>query len=630
MKKIFSIIFLLFTLTLYAEPIKEQRARELAVSFFNGGPMTRSVSAEVDLVWSGNALAETPALKAMSDTPELPSLYIFNRTDSDGFVIIAGDDRVRPVLAYSKEDAFDMNNIADGARFLISAWGEVIQSIRSGSGNRFTADATIEDLTNVKEELIYETALWGQGEPYNREAPEMEGQRCVTGCLATAMAIIAYYHEYPLKGTGTTPEFQCVYNDVTYTIPANELGREYDYDNMLFDYRNEYTDEQAAAVSALMKDTGTALKMRYSPYESYSFYIDALIAFSKYFGYSKDARMEMAESYTYDKWVAILKENLNEFGPTFYSGQTTSGGHAFVVDGYDNMNYFHFNFGWNGSSNGYYYLPDNLGFSYYQRALTNLYPDENGTSQYTDNIAAYYYSNKYPGIVSTAGKHESNKTFNVYLGDFINLSVVDFTNGKFLLRLYDKNGNLKEDLNEIDYTYTLAPDRLGWIGDLIPVTITSEIAPGDRIKVFYKGDNSTDWQLLRPFDSNALSEILLIASDVAEIQSKLNMEYHKNERLLRFYTYELALTISVEDLDQQKIMEPIDVPCMYYGDVDMSQIPGGTYNIIFESGPVKHTLQVTMPDLPADSATSSTGGLSSQIIDDGKIHDPSELPLRMR
>ena len=77
-------------------------------------------------------------------------------------------------------------------------------------------------------------------------------------------------------------------------------------------------------------------------------------------------------------------------------------------------------------------------------------------------------------------------------------------------------------------------------------------------------------------------------------------------------------------------MEPIDVPCMYYGDVDMSQIPGGTYNIIFESGPVKHTLQVTMPDLPADSATSSTGGLSSQIIDDGKIHDPSELPLRMR
>ena len=630
MKKIFSIIFLLFTLTLYAEPIKEQRARELAVSFFNAGPMTRSVSAEVDLVWSGNALAETPVLKTMSDTPEQPSLYIFNRTDSDGFVIIAGDDRVRPVLAYSKDDSFDMNNIADGARFLISAWCEVIQSIRSGSGNRFTADATIDDLTNVKEELIYETALWGQGEPYNREAPEMEGQRCVTGCLATAMAIIAYYHEYPLKGTGTTPEFQCVYNDVTYTIPANELGREYDYDNMLFDYNNGYTDVQANAVAALMKDTGTALKMQYSPYESYSFYIDALIAFSKYFGYSKDARMEMAESYTYDEWVAILKENLNEFGPTFYSGQTKSGGHAFVVDGYDNMNYFHFNFGWDGSSNGYYYLPDNLGFSYYQRALTNLYPDENGTSQYTDNIAAYYYSNKYPGIVSTAGKHESNKTFNVYLGDFINLSAVDFTNGKFLLRLYDKNGNLKETLNEISYEYSLAPDHLGWIRDLIPVTITSEIAPGDRIKVFYKGDNSTDWQLLRPYSSDSKSEIIVMASDVAEIQSKLNMEYHKNERLLRFYTYELALTISVEDLDQQKIMEPIDVPCRYYGDVDMSQIPGGTYNIIFESGTVKHTLQVTMPDLPADSATSSTGGLSSQIIDDGKIHDPSELPLRMR
>lgn len=616
MKKIFSIIFLLFTLTLYAEPIKEQRARELAVSFFNAGPMTRSAAADVDLVWSGSDFAETPALKTMSAAPEAPSVYIFNRSDRDGFVIIAGDDRVRPVLAYSKKDAFDMNNIADGARFLISAWCEVIQSIRSGSGNRFTADATIEDLTNVKEELIYETALWGQGEPYNRESPVMEDQRCVTGCLATAMAIIAYYHKYPLKGTGTTPEFQCIYNDVTYTIPANELGREYDYDNMLFDYRNGYTDEQAAAVSALMKDTGTALKMQYSPYESYSFYIDALIAFSKHFGYSKDARMEMAESYSYDEWVDVLKDNLNDFGPTFYSGQSTSGGHAFVVDGYDNMDYFHFNFGWNGSSNGYYYLPENVGYSYAQRAIVNMYPDENGTSQYTYNLAAYYYASDWPGVRSEAAKYQTGVPFNLYLGAIVNLGAVDFTKGTFAFRLYDKSGNLKEVLkDDIEFEDQLRPEYNLYVNGPYSVTINSDIEPGDRIKVYYKGEGSTEWQLLRPFDSYARSEIIVMAADAAEIQSKLNMEYHKNQRLFRFYTYDLALSISVKNQNDQEIMVPIDVPCMCYGDVDMSQLPGGTYDIIFASGTVEYTLQVTMPELPEEPIQSSGGSASLEIIE---------------
>ena len=628
MKKIFSIIFLLFTLTLYAEPIKEQRARELAVSFFNGGPMTRSVSAEVDLVWSGNALAETPALKTMSDTPELPSLYIFNRTDSDGFVIIAGDDRVRPVLAYSKEDSFDMNNIADGARFLISAWCEVIESMRSSNGNRFTADATIEDLSDIQDELIYETALWDQGEPFNREAPVMEDAKSVTGCVATAMSIIAYYNQYPAKGTGTTPEYQCSYNGIAYTIPANELGRTYDYSKMLFDYSNDYTEEQANAVAALMKDMGTAFMMGYSPVGSGAYDIDALYGIINYFGYSKDARMEMAESYSYDEWVDIIKENLNEFGPTYYSGGSTSGGHAFVVDGYDNKDYFHFNFGWSGFSNGYYYLPENVGYSYAQRAIVNMYPDENGTSQYTYNLAAYYSNYYWPGVRSEAAKYQTGVPFNLYLGAIVNLGAVDFTKGTFAFRLYDKSGNLKEVLkDDIEYEGQLIPEHNLYGDGPYSVTINSDIEPGDRIKVYYKGEGSTEWQLLRPYSSDAKSEIIVMASDVAEIQSKLNLEYSKSDRTLTLYSDDLALTISLEDMNNQALMEPVDLPAIYYTPVNMSSLPGGTYNFIIASGSIEYTLQITLPDPPEIPAVSS---IINPMIIKGPNGDQSDVPSIIR
>lgn len=619
MKKIFSIIFLLFTLSLYAEPITEQRAREIAVKFFNGN-QTKSASVDVELIWAGNDLSESSSVARPSQlSASLPSIYIFNRVDGKGFVVIAGDDRVRPILAYSKESVFNVENMADGARFILSCWCEQVEAVRSRQGQERFSETPIILALEEEGGLIYETPLWGQGEPFNREAPTMGGERCVTGCLATAMSIISYYNKYPAAGKGTTPEYTCSYNGVTYTIPANELGRTYNYNLMLADYRGgSYTDEQANAVAALMKDMGTAIRMQYSPIESSANYTDALIAFAHNFGYSKTARLEMADSYQYDEWVNILKNNLDLYGPTFYSGQSGSdgsGGHAFVLDGYDNQDYFHINFGWNGNSNGYFYLPNGITYDYYQRAILGLEPDENSESTYTDHVVAYWSSSEYPGIRSDASKYEKGSEFNIYFGGVLNLGM-DYFDGQFKIGLYSKDGVEKEILKSGIWFNSLAPDYWIRMSGPFTVTITSDIEPGDRLKVYYKG-NYSDWQLLRPYDHYSISEIVVMALNTEEIQKSLNIQYLKPSRTLYFLS-DLALTVSVEDGESQTVVEPADFSSGSTGSVSMATLEGGTYKVVFASGSVEYELTLILPDPPAEQA--QTMAAEEMVLDLEEVH----------
>lgn len=616
MKKIFSIIFLLFTFSLYAETITEQRARDIAVNFFNS-VQTKSASVEVDLIWAGNDLTVKSSASRFSQTSaSLPSIYIFNRTDGNGFVVVAGDDRVRPILAYSRENSFDLDNMADGARFILSCWCEQVEAVRSRQGQeRFSESAIISALA-VGDERLYNTPLWGQGAPFNIEAPVMEGQRCVTGCLATAMSIIAYYNQWPVSGSGTTPAYTCSYNDNTYTIPANVLGRTYDYASMLSDYRSGYTEAQANAVAALMKDAGTALKMKYSPIESSANYSDALYAFTHYFGYCKSAKLEMASNYQYDEWVEVLKDNLENYGPTFYSGQSGSdgsGGHAFVLDGYDNQDYFHINFGWDGTSNAYYYLPTGMSYRYYQRAILGLEPDETGTSTYTDHLLAYWANSDYPGIRSDAAKYVKNQPFNIYFGGVLNVGMVPFS-GNFAIRLCDKNGAVKETIKDDIYFSNVNPNYWVYKNNPYSVTITQDIEPGDRLKVYYNGQYS-DWQLLRPIDANAVSEIVVMALNVEEIQKSLNIQYMKSTRALYFYS-NMALTVSVEDEMSQTVVSPVNVPSKTTSSVSMASLEGGTYKVLFASGSVEYELTLVLPEPTAEPVQARAA--EEVVVDLGK------------
>ena len=349
MKKIFLLLIsICATSTLSAGPIGEARARQIAEEFFAEHSITRS-SEPIELEWAGNTINEPINV---GDKLNTSLMYIYTRGENSGFVVVAGDSNVTPIIAYSLDSTINTNDMADATREILDAWCKQIDAARKEQ-----IPATTHVTTRSGDELLYETALWNQGEPYNWEAPVYDGYRSVTGCAATAAAIICNYNRWPDYGVGTTPEYSYYdRNDVLRTVPSNTLGRAYDYDNMLLDYNNGYSEEQGNAVAALMKDMGTAIYMSYHYTESGASAFNNVHAFSNYFKYSKEAQLLCKDNYGNATWNEMMRENLRKCGPTYYSGGSNNGGHAFVIDGYSG-DYFHINYGWGGSANAWYLLP---------------------------------------------------------------------------------------------------------------------------------------------------------------------------------------------------------------------------------------------------------------------------------
>lgn len=530
MKKIFLLLTLLSTsLTLSAAPIGEARAREIAEEFFAKNSTTRS-AATIELEWAGESIS-APVSRANDIDDAL--IYIYTRGDNDGFVIIAGDDSIAPIIAYSFDTTIDSENMAEATKAIIDAWGAQIKAVRKGT---LQMNTNTTATTRYGGELLYDTALWNQSDPYNREAPMIDGDRAVTGCVATAISIICYYNKWPEKGVGTTPEYS--YEDAyghTHTIEANTLGRTYKYINMLADYNNGFNNTQANAVAALMKDVGTAVHMQYHPDASGAYDIDVPKALINHFGYSKQCRLAYRDGYDSDDWYDIMRENLNNFGPTYYSGSGDQGGHAFVVDGYAPDNYFHFNFGWGGYGNGHFLFPE---IEYYdsQVTLLNLEPDKDGTSKYRDNILLYSYAfgggTTLRGITSDATKYAANSEFSVTLGYISNCGVRVF-NGEVALVHCNKDGEWKKQL----YTATIEglDIRYSYYEDYPVVVTLDDIEEGDLLRIYFKSSDSDEWIWARAYNSEADDEIEICATP-ERVAENIRFIYNKAENAIYLHS----------------------------------------------------------------------------------------------
>ena len=154
--------------------------------------------------------------------------------------------------------------------------------------------------------------------------------------------------------------------------------------------------------------------------------------------------------------------------------------------------------------------------------------------------------------------------------------------------------NFKDDI----YFSNVNPNYWVYKNNPYSVTITQDIEPGDRLKVYYNGQYS-DWQLLRPIDANAVSEIVVMALNTKEIQKSLNIQYMKSTRALYFYS-NMALTVSVEDEMSQSVVSPVDVPSKTTSSISMASLVGGTYKVVFASGSVEYELVLVLPDPPAE------------------------------
>ncbi len=344
MKRILIILLLLsFPLTSSAEKVSLEKARRVASNFCSAMPATKAAST-LQLVAGGD------------------ELYVFQR-GGGGFVIVSGEDAAVPVLGYSYTGKFESGDMPSNCKAWLEEYKKQIRFIRnSGAGRSPQAEALWDELLvptkagegGYEPQLLLTTANWDQGNPYNILCPEIDSVRCLTGCVATAGAIVAKYYNFPQSCSGTIPGYVFEYQGNHYTVPPHDLSGGYDWDYMPMSTTTITTDRQKAAIAELMYDMGTIAQAMYG--------LDATSAYTAvlyegmigYLGFDSNAQYLFRRNYADSVWIEMLKRDLNETGPIMYAGNSEDGGHQFILAGYDTKNNFYVNWGWSGSWNGYY------------------------------------------------------------------------------------------------------------------------------------------------------------------------------------------------------------------------------------------------------------------------------------
>lgn len=288
--------------------------------------------------------------------------YAFN-IDGGGFIIIAGEDRAATVLGYSDKGHLDFKNLPSNLKALLDGYKSEIEFLQTYEGNDLEVVTPTIKATSAVDPLIKST--WGQELPYCQQCPIYQGEYCVVGCVATAMAQVMKYWHYPTSCDGLSGFYSSGYGQVP-ALPATT----FDYDLMLNSYchwdwntsqliQDTYTTEQAQEAAKLSRYCGQAVNMQYSPEGSGAYTWDQLSAM-KNFGYSNSAQ-DVEKSgwysggYTTEEWEAMMKEELEAGRPILYSANDpAAGGHAFICDGFNADGYFHFNLGWYGTCDGWY------------------------------------------------------------------------------------------------------------------------------------------------------------------------------------------------------------------------------------------------------------------------------------
>lgn len=327
MKRLLHIQFLLVLLLalgyspLQAKRITQWQAQQQAYSFW------------------GKQMPQKAKAKSRTATTASPSdaYYVFNN-DAGGFVIIAGDDAVTPVLGYTSTGSFDAENLPDGLKDLLKSYERQIAAL----GDNYVANQTATRTAFTGEKLL-KTAEWNQNAPFNKYTPN----NYVTGCVATAGAIVMKHHGYPAKGTGSHS-----YTWNGKTLSAN-FEHTYDWASMPAKYDGT-NDAAFDGVAKLMAELGVAVEMQYNKDGSGASMEDLLTALKKYFGYSKYARLLAIADLGAEVWNDRLRAEIDANRPILYSAvDSNKGGHSFVIDGYKDES-FSVNWGWGGYCDGFY------------------------------------------------------------------------------------------------------------------------------------------------------------------------------------------------------------------------------------------------------------------------------------
>lgn len=469
MKRLLHIQFLLVLLlalgysSLQAKRITQWQAQQQAYSFW------------------GKQMPQKAKAKSRTATTASPSdaYYVFNN-DAGGFVIIAGDDAVTPVLGYTSTGSFDAENLPDGLKDLLKSYERQIAAL----GDNYVANQTATRAAFTGEKLL-KTAEWNQSNPFNKYTPN----NYVTGCVATAGAIVMKHHGYPAKGTGSHS-----YTWNGQTLTAN-FGHDYDWANMPTKY-TVGNDEAFDGVARLMSDLGVAVEMNYAKDGSGAYIGNLVTALQKYYGYSKLSHLMAIEDVGAEAWNSRLREEIDANRPVLYAASDPSGsGHAFVIDGYKDES-FSVNWGWGGYCDGFYKIgalnPESVGkptgdkYNVGQSAVFGMQPSDG-----TEKVSPLGFR-KFDGYIQEMNMNvtdvKKNVAFKVFVPPVGNRGT-DAFKGTIRLILKNSKGETRQNLASFDVVMIV-----NQYYPTLTFNAVSEVdaAPGDYLAIVARQDGSDE------------------------------------------------------------------------------------------------------------------------------------------
>ncbi len=362
MKKFTTLLCLALLLSatnLWAKPITPDVARNTVEEIFTSNRKNFSLKPGA----SNNLI--TPAKEYINETEPF---YAFNRGEGEGFVLLSGDDELPTIIGYADSGSFSYENMPDALKFYLDEYTAYVTAVQTGKAvyiapQAYTPEQAIEPLIKTK---------WNQNIPYCLMCPIIDGDYTPSGCVATAMAQVMKYYNYPAQGRGSHT-YQRVDGEVTVDFSQSH----YDWANMLDVYNEgEYNEEQGNAVAKLMHDLGVAVDMNYALGGSGAYSANIAPALIEYFGYDENA-IEIHRDYmSTAEYMNTIYTELAAGRPLLYGAAALNGGgHQFVCDGMDANGMLHINWGWGGVSDGYFDLN-------YMDPMTQGIGGSNGNSGY--------------------------------------------------------------------------------------------------------------------------------------------------------------------------------------------------------------------------------------------------------
>lgn len=403
------------------------------------------------------------------------------------YVLVSAEDAAYPILGYVVGQQYDTTAfIPQAFRNLLEDYGRQILDIRlrhlshtpdlMERWNRYSSQGKVKGGLTTVGPLV--TTIWSQGCYFNDSCPSDPSGPCqhvVTGCVATAMSQVINYHNFPPKGSGKHS-----YLSNYGTLTADFGSTNYNW-NLMSDTLNSSTPSaKVAAVSQLISQCGISVDMMYSAGGSGAYSEDAMKAFTHYFNFDENLRMLYRDDFADSIWEQMLIEEFDSLRPVYYDG-TGTGGHAFVCDGYQGNHYFHFNWGWNGTHNGYFLAtnlnPGGMNFGMYNSGVFGMKPHYPSACQSnTDTLTA-------PDGNFSDGSSYQNYQNNASCSWLIQpQGAVDIR-----LTFYTFNLSAGDSLKIYDGSSTSAPLIASYSGDSLPPVLASS---GGAIFVLFQSDTA--------------------------------------------------------------------------------------------------------------------------------------------